>query len=478
MQLKRYITEVSEEDIKRVTLRYLKSHYRYRSRSGETELSSDMRGAGGIIADGYLQFFKEDESSFLATFEATSYQTRDEVRFKIQGELLNWDSLSFALATLAICFSWTYIRHNYFVKEWGIYPTIYVLLAATLVFFALYRLLFRGLKRYRYIYAVEQFKRYHADEQWIALGQDVFLKPDDKYLAELKKQCVRYGFGLVMVDFDLVPRPIITPSREEVFGASREIISFITQNELTKRIQQTTTSRWWPKSKWLNRIREFFSQRRTSLSRFKRTYYNQIFLSIICIVVVGVMIDIELKEQPIAYEDEALYEQKMLDIARKKRFNKEPIGYSVDSAFIRPYNPKESPYLTLSKRKIDDPIPIIRKSGNEVVVSEEGGGFTYYDCERFYTFQKAKYMVTDGAYPSFERAKNRVDGLIKKEIEASIIWMGCFTDDNGDYMVYLGYLMNSFEEAEREKAAYQILLNKKSIQHRLGVEAILPKKNK
>ena len=55
----------------------------------------------------------------------------------------------------------------------------------------------KGFPRYRYIYAVEQFKKYHADEQWVAIGEDVFENPNDKYLKELKKQCVYNGFGLI-----------------------------------------------------------------------------------------------------------------------------------------------------------------------------------------------------------------------------------------------------------------------------------------
>ena len=89
------------------------------------------------------------------------------------------------------------------------------------VTFLAYQYLFQWIKRYRYIYAVEQFKRYHADEQWIAIGEDVFDEPTDPYLKELKDQCVINGFGLMMIDDNLDTHLLITPSRIEVFGEKK-----------------------------------------------------------------------------------------------------------------------------------------------------------------------------------------------------------------------------------------------------------------
>ena len=54
----------TEQDIVKLALRYLKGFYKFRDRSGETETSMDVRGEGGIIADGYLAFPMEDGKAF------------------------------------------------------------------------------------------------------------------------------------------------------------------------------------------------------------------------------------------------------------------------------------------------------------------------------------------------------------------------------------------------------------------------------
>ena len=95
---------LSENDIKQTTLRFLKAYYRYRQREGGTTVSSDMRGAGGIIADGFLSYPKPGGEIFHATFEATSQDTRDEVRFKIQKRRLQWDAIAVASLAAAVLF--------------------------------------------------------------------------------------------------------------------------------------------------------------------------------------------------------------------------------------------------------------------------------------------------------------------------------------------------------------------------------------
>ena len=63
--------EITESDVKKVTLRFLKHYYRFRPRSRDAFISADMRGMGGIVADGYLGFPQDDGQLFIATFEAT-----------------------------------------------------------------------------------------------------------------------------------------------------------------------------------------------------------------------------------------------------------------------------------------------------------------------------------------------------------------------------------------------------------------------
>ncbi|MEO1714442.1 MAG: hypothetical protein AAFU60_14010, partial [Bacteroidota bacterium] len=78
-------TPITEDQVKRAALRFLKGYYRHWPRkNGETIVKLDLRGEGNIIADGFLQFQKEDDSPFTATFEATSYAAKNEVLYKVE----------------------------------------------------------------------------------------------------------------------------------------------------------------------------------------------------------------------------------------------------------------------------------------------------------------------------------------------------------------------------------------------------------
>ena len=65
--------------------------------------------------------------------------------------------------------------------------------------------------RYRSIFAIEQFKQYYADEQWVAIGKDTFSEEEDHFFQELKKQCVYNGFGLLSMDdeFDIDRKSVV-----------------------------------------------------------------------------------------------------------------------------------------------------------------------------------------------------------------------------------------------------------------------------
>ena len=209
----------------------------------------DVRSKTGIIADGHLSFPMEDGQSFVATFEATSYDTREEVRYRIQSRLLIWDSLAVGSILTAFMASYAYTFHRAMIKMAGLWMSLAALTLILLLAYLVYYFLFRGLHKYRYIYAIEQFKRYHANEQWIAIGEDVFLTSEDHFFRELKDQCVLNGFGLISVDRDHEPQLLITPSRQEVFGSKRRMTSFVEQNRFADSFAGKTVKGWWGRLK-------------------------------------------------------------------------------------------------------------------------------------------------------------------------------------------------------------------------------------
>ena len=176
------MASLDEHDITQITLRFLKSHYRQRQREGATMLSSDLRGAGGIIADGFLSFRQMEGEDFRATVEATSRASQDEVLFKLRRSLLRWDSAAAAAAVLATTFSVLYVEHLLPLKQYPLVAWGALLIVAFILTSPVFYLVLSPLRRYRYIYAVEQFKQYYADEQWVAIAEDVFPNyHDDRY---------------------------------------------------------------------------------------------------------------------------------------------------------------------------------------------------------------------------------------------------------------------------------------------------------
>ena len=54
------MNQVTEDEIKKEVLKFLRGYYKNRPRATDIEVSSDLRGVGGIVADGFLAFKEED----------------------------------------------------------------------------------------------------------------------------------------------------------------------------------------------------------------------------------------------------------------------------------------------------------------------------------------------------------------------------------------------------------------------------------
>ena len=58
---------LTEDPIRHVALRFLKTYYRYRPRKGETTAGKNLTTKSGLIVDGYLSFQTDEDIPFLAT---------------------------------------------------------------------------------------------------------------------------------------------------------------------------------------------------------------------------------------------------------------------------------------------------------------------------------------------------------------------------------------------------------------------------
>lgn len=459
MELKK-VEGLSENDVKRVGLQFLKAYYKYRPRVGEAVLSIDMRGKGGIIADGLLSFPLEDGGTFQATMEATSYDTRREVLFQRQKQLLSWDAIAVALVGIALLFVYTYLEDFWTIKEWGVWPVFFGLLFSIFLLGFIYFLAFGKSRKYRYIYAVEQFKQYYANEQWIVIGEDVFISTEDDYYKELKDQCIYNGFGLLMVLKDYTPVMVATPARQPSVKKERKAIEFISHNELSRRIQEGIPGDWkkWINKGWRTGIMNSFAE----INRFRQSYQYQIIFSSIAVALILFIFYEEYKARPSLYHNRIDYEKIVTDYSDKFK-GREPRSYELDTPHFFPLpliiDSEDIPsYRDLqtqsiiknSHRQTSSFIADFTALNTDVLVTTtQPRKKVSYDCARFYNIDREKFLIIDAYYDTFEQANQRVSILNNLGMDANALWMGCFYRSEAGYAVFLGQLYNSPDEAGR-----------------------------
>ena len=446
---------LSENNIKTVTLRFLKTYYKFRPRSGETSINRDLKSADGIIADGQLVFPINKDDQFTATFEATSYETKGEVYYQLQKKLLFSDALAVSFLICAFFFSWGYAYGYITIEQLGLTRYFSALAVLFLACYWIYNRLCYSMHKYRYIYAIEQFKRYHADEQWISIGTDVFKSPADPSFIELRDQCVYNGFGLIIVNLDLEPQLLITPSREELFGKQRSRKQFNSKKKAGK-----------SKNDFSSRLRERLSAplgNAYSLLRYQQTNYMQWLLSCVSLGILATLGYLQLRDDSLVYADEQKYEQSMFQQSKKSL--PETKAFRMDTVSMKNYEDLDVPYIS-EEESLDDPTPMETSkgaSGEILVASGEEDVMTHYDCERFYNINQKVYIVQEQAYKSMEEVHKRIKRLTAVGLEANALWLGCFSRTNQDYVVYLDMMYESKEEAQSYATKYKKILRAKGL---------------
>ena len=440
---------LSENTIKKAAISFFKTYYKFRPRVGKTTSTFDLETPDGIIVDGSLSFQQEDGSTFLATFETTSLATKGEVIYKIQSKILLWDSLAVSFLVTSMVASYGFYYDHFTINQIGWIGSICLMIGVFGIAFLSYQYLFQWLKRYRYIYAIEQFKKYHADDQWIAVAEDVFEEATDPYLKELKDQCIINGFGLIVVDNDLSSHVIITPSRNEIFGNKRSSMRALSKENEVQRSRLDQLKLWWnnlltkPKSK-------------SSLLRYQRSYWNQIFLSLISLFIIGVIFFKEAQDAEITYVDEKKYEKELSKKADEAI--PETKDFVVDSAFVESSKTKAQPYILVSEDE-EEPEEVFTEKGIgsddtnseysdvEILITTLDGEFVMYDCERFFNYIGTKYLIEEGLYSSIEIARKKIEELNNKGVNANALSTRCFSKGKVAYVVFVDLLFDKREEA-------------------------------
>lgn len=448
---------LSEKQLKEVAVKFLKSFYKDRPREGNTATGYDLKAAGNVIIDGHLSFPIENGENFLATFEATSFDKQEEVIYQLQKRKLFLESLAIASAVVLFCFAVALTFWEFVVTFRNFNTTLIGIGSALLGVGCLAALTINRAQRFRYIYAIEQFKRYHADEQWIVMADDVFDSPQDKYLLELKKQCIKNGFGLFSINQNLEGQLMITPSRGEVFKNKRKTLSRFETGMLGKLKVNKLANAF---SSFKN-ILHSKSKSTTSTSRFINYNYWPALTSVLSIFAICTLFYFQLRDTSKVFVKDELGYRTSLSKAKK---TKEAQNYLIDTVAMDNYPflegiqgaLSELEYLEDSELPVDD-IELIQAfnrkkeaEDNDIkfLITVENGSYYTYDCERLFHFEGTNYLLQDNVFKLWSNAFNRIRFLKNKGIYAHSIQTSCFDNQSSEYIVFYEIIFDTIGEAE------------------------------
>lgn len=222
---------LTEDEVKRRFIPFLRDFYknRYEPAPNSVAVELDNVSKEGWVADGKITFRKEDGSPFICTYEATSRDKAEEVKFRLNFRYFLWDCAAFGLVCATLAYVFFFETALVWLVELKFIGNIGLLLGVSLIGFFGWYFAMQNWRKYRYIYAIQQFKQYFADEQWVAIAEDVFPAPNDPYLLELRNQCVYHGIGLAIVPHEGLVRKVIDPSRLGIFGKDRKMTQWVTR---------------------------------------------------------------------------------------------------------------------------------------------------------------------------------------------------------------------------------------------------------
>lgn len=472
---------LDEDAIARNALRFLKGYYAQRQRTGNTELSSNVRGAGGIVADGFLRYQLLNGQDFIATVEATSKDSREEVLFQVQQPLLRMDAVATASITTAAVFAFGFFRDSWTVDHVGLVGCLLLIILTFAVAFFGFILLRRRARRYHYIYAVEQFKQYYANEQWVALSEEVFnlpldqsgdvmvytkrnlskqdqqwlkeIKTEERYYNELLEQCIYNGIGLILVRRDAPPVVKVTPSREDLFANKRRRIDLIAQEELNRLVDSSRYTDWLKKSNV------------EDLLRYQRQYKYQIALCVLSLLLIGTIFWQELKQDEINYPDREDYIAEMQEVAARNARSRATTFYRLDTPYVwpRPYREGIEGYalvMGLEEIEVGEARDIrrpVERGGLFLTYLDILEELTIYDCSRLYNLPGRGYIVEEGVY-TYAELTERIRLLEQYGFECSGLALSCFEGLEQGYALYIGPIYTDEAQARRTQRQLEKML--------------------
>ena len=504
---------LSEDEVKRRFVPFLREFYRQRFEPmpGSEAVELDNVGEGGLVADGKMTFRKGDGSPFVCTYEATSRDKAQEVKFSVNDQYLVWDAAAFGAIAAAVLYAVFYATRREWLIDLQLEGNLGLVIGVAMIAFLLWFFLFRGWRKYRYIYAIEQFKQYQADEQWVAIAEDVFPSPTDPYLIELRNQCVFSGFGLAIVTAGNGVRPLANPSRLGLYGEDRQMLHWVTRADWYQAITQrpgavaqirppdTFTVAWNklsrpvryllldPAKKYVGAaFRQPLDQTATAYNRFMSGQQVQKWICALAFLLL-----VPLAWRVVHSRTDSLAELDLTTWRTGANPEDQP-GYQPSDEVI-PYGgeptgvpkqfaeTKEEAVATIDLSGGDDETPTIDLSGNDEQPGQASGiedeaptaPPSLPDLCALLAGQQG-WLVQDNRYITRENATERVATLRKKGLPAQVVNNTCIEAGQGGYIVWLGKVQATRPQALTLAASYEKALQRYGLlQAKLALRRLL-----
>lgn len=505
---------LTEDAVKRRFVPFLKDFYRHRYEPlpNTVEVSFDNVTAEGFVADGLLRFLHPNGAPFICTYEATSREKIDEVKFNLNINYFLWDCAAFGAAMTASIYLLSYASRPVWLMLLGWAGNLGLLLGTGMIGFLSWYFTMNKWRKYRYIYAVEQFKHYQADEQWVAIAADVFPAPTDPYLLELKNQCIYNGFGLAVVPEEGVVRVLSAPTRLRDYGQDRKMVEWITDREWFQRASQNfgAVAKFRPPDQltvlWnqltrpvrylvVDPLKKYvwgamskpFGQTTSVYVRFMEAHLIQKWIFFIALLLIapflwhtldrrndqvddlGLLRTVE-DENPEDYTNE-LY----LSGATPVPFSNEPSGVPKQYPIKKE---KTAPRVSTSTDGIeDDPTvqtiqlsdeadieavpapktpPKVKKKPPKSVATSSNDPCTFVK-------KSAGWVVQDNAFANKDNATARVQALLDLQLSCTMVPKSCLEEGQKGYIVWIGPVYSSEAAAKKGAAGFEKTLQGKTV---------------
>ncbi len=317
---------LSTAELRTHMLHFLKHYYRFWPRSPRHPLvaGEDISSAEGLQADGFISFFDLQEQPFFVAFDVTTFAGREEVSYQLRRGLLAWEGAAATLIAGAALWLGVHSQGYFPVRLFGLWPAVAGLAAMYLALSLPILLLLARQARYRWIPAVEQFKVYSANAQWIAISDDVFAPYETYFFEELKRQCIRYGFGLVVVADGERNQLVCAPSLQPLLQG-RKLVPFTNSRPLSglySRLQSWELLRRGRRQwKQVEKVARAWSAGRLPALRLlpRFVYHRQLLFVLLGLIGAGVAARQEWEALPFRYLPEAWYRRTLAEAARSNR---------------------------------------------------------------------------------------------------------------------------------------------------------------